>query len=179
LLAAAERVFAEKGYEAASVGDLAAAAGYTKGALYAHFATKEDLFKALLIEQAATDTADLTTDAPTPRTADVLVNLEAYLYALRHPNAREWLIPLADAQLRSLAEAVAAARPTERPGGNGAATPTDRDIAVTLAANSIVVGILSDILPGWDPAGAARRIADHLLAIPQVNAPSARRVSAP
>jgi AcrR family transcriptional regulator len=47
LLDAAEEVFAEKGFMAASLDDIASAAGYTKGAIYKHFSAKEDLFLAV------------------------------------------------------------------------------------------------------------------------------------
>ncbi|MGV9803771.1 TetR/AcrR family transcriptional regulator [Mycobacterium sp. NPDC003449] len=47
LLDAAEEVFAEKGFAPATLDDIAHAAGYTKGAIYKHFATKEDLFLAV------------------------------------------------------------------------------------------------------------------------------------
>src|SRR6201985_3920728 len=47
LLDAAEEVFAERGFMAASLDDIASAAGYTKGAIYKHFTTKEDLFLAV------------------------------------------------------------------------------------------------------------------------------------
>ncbi|WP_299562964.1 TetR/AcrR family transcriptional regulator [uncultured Mycolicibacterium sp.] len=47
LIDAAEEVFARKGFGAASLDDIADAAGYTKGAIYKHFATKEDLFLAV------------------------------------------------------------------------------------------------------------------------------------
>jgi AcrR family transcriptional regulator len=47
LLDAAEEVFAEKGFMAASLDDIAHVAGYTKGAIYKHFATKEELFLAV------------------------------------------------------------------------------------------------------------------------------------
>jgi AcrR family transcriptional regulator len=47
LLDAAEEVFADKGFAPASLDDIASAAGYTKGAIYKHFATKEDLFFAV------------------------------------------------------------------------------------------------------------------------------------
>ncbi|WKG03825.1 TetR/AcrR family transcriptional regulator [Mycolicibacterium sp. HK-90] len=47
LLDAAEEVFAEKGFAPATLDDIARAAGYTKGAIYKHFATKEDLFLAV------------------------------------------------------------------------------------------------------------------------------------
>jgi AcrR family transcriptional regulator len=47
LLDAAEEVFAEKGFTAATLDDIASAAGYTKGAIYKHFSAKEDLFLAV------------------------------------------------------------------------------------------------------------------------------------
>lgn len=47
LLDAAEEVFAEKGFTTATLDDIARAAGYTKGAIYKHFATKEELFLAV------------------------------------------------------------------------------------------------------------------------------------
>jgi AcrR family transcriptional regulator len=47
LLDAAEEVFAEKGFIPATLDDIGRAAGYTKGAIYKHFATKEDLFLAV------------------------------------------------------------------------------------------------------------------------------------
>jgi AcrR family transcriptional regulator len=48
LLAAATRVFARRGYHAASLDEIASEAGFTKGALYYNFASKEELFLALL-----------------------------------------------------------------------------------------------------------------------------------
>jgi len=53
LLRAATTVFAEQGMERASIDDVARHAGYTKGAFYANFASKEDLFLALLDEHFA------------------------------------------------------------------------------------------------------------------------------
>ena len=46
LLDAAEAVFAERGYRVATVDDVAAAAGLTKGAVYSQFASKQELFAA-------------------------------------------------------------------------------------------------------------------------------------
>jgi AcrR family transcriptional regulator len=51
LLDAAARVFSERGYGASSVAAVAAEAGFSKGAVYWHFAGKEDLFFALLEER--------------------------------------------------------------------------------------------------------------------------------
>jgi AcrR family transcriptional regulator len=48
LLDAAERVFVRDGFEKARIETIAEAIGRTKGAVYAHFESKEDLFIALL-----------------------------------------------------------------------------------------------------------------------------------
>ena len=47
LLDAAERLFAEQGFHATSVDQVADDAGYTKGAVYSNFTSKEDLFLAV------------------------------------------------------------------------------------------------------------------------------------
>ena len=47
LLAAAARVFARSGYSGATLDEVGAEAGMTKGAVYWHFATKAELFLAL------------------------------------------------------------------------------------------------------------------------------------
>jgi AcrR family transcriptional regulator len=52
LLEAAGRVFVERGFHGASVEAIAEEAGYTRGAFYSNFASKEDLFAELLQEQA-------------------------------------------------------------------------------------------------------------------------------
>ncbi len=46
LVTEAARVFARRGFHGASVDDVAAAAGYSTGAVYSNFAGKEDLFLA-------------------------------------------------------------------------------------------------------------------------------------
>jgi AcrR family transcriptional regulator len=51
LIEAAGRVFSERGYREASVDDVAAAAGVSKGAVYWHFETKEDLLHAVIEER--------------------------------------------------------------------------------------------------------------------------------
>ena len=51
LLAAALEVFARRGYRNAGVDEIAAAAGYSKGALYWHFSGKEELLMALVEER--------------------------------------------------------------------------------------------------------------------------------
>src|SRR6187399_1806646 len=47
VLAAADRLFVERGFHATSVDEIAHAAGYTKGAVYSNFAAKEDVLFAV------------------------------------------------------------------------------------------------------------------------------------
>jgi AcrR family transcriptional regulator len=51
LLQAAGEVFAQRGYDRASLDEVATAAGLTKGAVYSSFAGKDDLFYALMRER--------------------------------------------------------------------------------------------------------------------------------
>jgi AcrR family transcriptional regulator len=57
LLDAAAQVFAERGFETASLDEVAAAAGYTKGAVYSNFASKTELLTALLERRIETQSA--------------------------------------------------------------------------------------------------------------------------
>jgi AcrR family transcriptional regulator len=59
LLDAALRVFARRGYRQASVDEIAAEAGYSKGALYWHFSGKHELFVALIDERIDAPTREL------------------------------------------------------------------------------------------------------------------------
>jgi len=53
LLEAATRVFARRGYAEATLEEVAAEAGFSKGAVYSNFASKEEVFYALLRERVA------------------------------------------------------------------------------------------------------------------------------
>ncbi len=52
LIAAAERLFIARGFHATSVDEIALEAGYTKGAVYSNFESKEDLFFAVYERRA-------------------------------------------------------------------------------------------------------------------------------
>ena len=58
LIDAAAVVFARRGFEAASLDEVAAAAGYTKGAVYSNFASKTDLFIALIERRIEVQSAE-------------------------------------------------------------------------------------------------------------------------
>ncbi|HEY1012508.1 MAG TPA: helix-turn-helix domain-containing protein, partial [Herpetosiphonaceae bacterium] len=51
ILAAAQEVFADKGYHDASIDEIAARVGVAKGTVYLHFASKEELLVALAAQQ--------------------------------------------------------------------------------------------------------------------------------
>jgi AcrR family transcriptional regulator len=53
LMAAAGRIFSRRGLQQASIDEVAEEAGYTKGAFYANFKSKEELFLAMLDERFA------------------------------------------------------------------------------------------------------------------------------
>ena len=110
LLSAAERVFARVGYEKAQVEEIAEAAGFSKGALYAHFKSKEELFLALYETKTASYLARLrhALDSAPTREGRIdafrgfyidlskekdwaLISLEVKLFITRHPEVKERL----------------------------------------------------------------------------------------
>jgi AcrR family transcriptional regulator len=121
LLDAAEEVFAHRGYEGASLEEIAEAAGYSRGTIYKTFGSKEELFLAAgyrfnerflatFASTAGTDPSSMDLAAvvehwrqvrPEPR--DLALGLEFQLYLLRNPDARSRAAP----QREKLAEMVA------------------------------------------------------------------------
>ncbi|MDS1269438.1 helix-turn-helix domain-containing protein [Lipingzhangella sp. LS1_29] len=115
LLQAAERVFAERGIQGASLDEVAAAAGLTKGAVYSNFASKEELIQQVFwYRQGTPDAAEFTKLQASGLPAEQLVQRYAQLwarsvrggerddfarlavefvsYAMRHPDARDKLL---------------------------------------------------------------------------------------
>src|SRR5215203_4902418 len=67
LVSSAERLFTERGFHASTVDEIALEAGYTKGAVYSNFSSKEDLFFAIYERRS---------EAAVERIEAVLVDLE-------------------------------------------------------------------------------------------------------
>jgi AcrR family transcriptional regulator len=108
LLDAAAGEFATNGFHGASLDAVAAAAGFTKGAVYSNFENKADLFLAVLDDRMERQTERLTVDivgegtddeARLARIQDTVADLswgdewaslwlEFVLYAARNPDAR-------------------------------------------------------------------------------------------
>lgn len=109
LLEAAETVFARRGYHGASVEEIAREAGATTGALYANFASKEELFLELFDQSSSSDVRDYSRavgESSTPQEkaragADHWMEIlherphyfplfiEFWSYAIREPSLRE------------------------------------------------------------------------------------------
>jgi AcrR family transcriptional regulator len=104
LIEAAAKVFAEKGFAATSLDEVAEEAGLTKGAVYSNFDSKEDLVRAVLelnqrrmhniseatgdgtVEQQAAEAARLFGEVVAQERAAFLLFLEFTAYALRNPD---------------------------------------------------------------------------------------------
>jgi AcrR family transcriptional regulator len=91
ILAAAMRLFAEQGYEAARVEDLAASLGIAKGSVFQHFGSKQGLF--LAAYRQAVDSLPRYLDAPAEvRARGFFVTLRYWLERTEHL-LREDFIP--------------------------------------------------------------------------------------
>lgn len=94
LLDAARALFVSKGYNDTSTPDICAWTETTRGALYHHFADKRDLFRHVLLREAAAVTADIlaaTPDGLAPRAA-LIAGSEAYLDAMTVPGRTRLLL---------------------------------------------------------------------------------------
>jgi AcrR family transcriptional regulator len=100
LLAAGAAVFAEKGYEAATMTEIAARAGAPIGSLYQFFPSKEALADTLVQNYVALLTADLDALEARARDIDARALVEGLFSVLRgHPQERAATMPLAEARM--------------------------------------------------------------------------------
>ena len=113
LVNSAQLIFARDGYDNARIEDIAAKAGKTRGAFYANFKDKEDVFFAIFEEELDRDIRKLRPILQKVSTLQerlhalaqylcklgkdrqrTLLNLEFKLYAIRHPARRKRLADL-------------------------------------------------------------------------------------
>lgn len=160
LLEQAIRLFAERGYAGVSLEDIAQAAGFTKGAVYSHFGSKEQTFLAAL-RAAAEELAGLGLEGPAEKGAAesgsapdgaqaesqrlaqaVTLTLEAMLFGQRTPDRRE--------EVRAIvAELIAALAAAERRLSDAGLTQSrvlDRDESevAELALRALLLGLTPD-----------------------------------
>ena len=124
LMEAAREIFARDGFELARLEDIAAAAGKTRGAFYAHFRDKEDVFFAIFEEDIEGDYRRIRDALHNLRTGEdrlealtytlaslvndrrrMLLSIEFKLYAVRRPQQQKRLADLHAAIKHRSAEA--------------------------------------------------------------------------
>ncbi|MBW3619051.1 MAG: TetR/AcrR family transcriptional regulator [Actinobacteria bacterium] len=177
LLAAAATVFARTGYHASSVDMVAEAAGYTKGAVYSNFASKEDLFLALLdehVDQAVETLEEIVASTDPAARAQLLgarreemqvfdrdwhlLETEFVLYAARNERVRALM---AERQQRTRARIADLLR--RHLGDVGADAPIDlEDLARILIATGDGLTVMSVAEPDTD-GGRLMGMVLHLL----------------
>jgi AcrR family transcriptional regulator len=190
LVDAALKLFSTSGYEHATVDDISAAAGYSKGAYYFHFSTKDDILLELLRLWTDDRSAVLAAaDAPGSRESlrDGLaaffsyrdapqwpgVLLEFWSQAIRHPEVSKRLGQAYAGWRRQLAEAFQAA------GAAGALRieSAEEAAAVALAAHDGYAVQMAIGSPGGKEMTPVE-LAESLLAPLEVAAATTRRAAA-
>lgn len=139
LLEAAAQVFSRRGFHATSVDEIAAEAGFSKGAVYSNFAGKEELLLALIDQRFERDLqqfrrmgqsqpaagAEAGGGFTTAVTADrtwILLLIEFFLYGVRDETARAKM----DSRLAGLRQGMAdSLRAKYAEGGAAPALPVD------------------------------------------------------
>ena len=176
VLQAAGVVFAERGFAAASLDQVAAAAGFTKGAVYSNFGSKDELFLALMEEEAGrrvqvvettlSTTSDLAgalaavgTELSRRDSTWQLLFLEFWQRAVRDPEVRRAFVA-SRRTLRARVTEVVERFLTERPVRTGWDAPSLTVVLLALA-NGLAVESLPD--PGAVPDDLLTRVLADLV----------------
>jgi AcrR family transcriptional regulator len=175
IVESAARTFARRGYHGASLDEIARGAGYTKGALYYNFKSKEDLFLALLDEhieerlnllaaiEAQTDPPEARLRAGAGRVVSSLESdrdwsllfFEFAAYAAREPRFRRKFAARLRPVRAAMGETIRALS-----AGSELALPPER---IALGVNALVDGIAMNRL--IDPAAAPDTLLGEILAV--------------
>lgn len=177
ILDAALAVFAAEGFAGTTIDAIGQAAGFTKGAVYSNFESKDELFLALLDRQFETRSELIVTAFDTGR-GDVaaiaqalsrsmlesihdqneyqVVLFEYWLRAVRDPQLRDRLIARRQAAVQQAMQVVAAA---------GTGLPTDRlaDLAQLVVTITAGVAMEEMLQPGVIRADMIERLITRLL----------------
>lgn len=138
LLGAALDVFLEKGFAASSVEDIAARAGFTRGALYSNFADKDALFLALVDARMEERVADVTSVMTTSSPLSLFEDLRAW-DARGQDDTEGWTRLLAEFRAHALRNEPARQQLLERERGLRAA------YAHAIEAQFAAVGLVSPV----------------------------------
>lgn len=183
-------MFAQRGFAAASIDEVAAAAGFSKGAVYSNFASKDGLFLALMdaqvlarvdlvrrmlgdsagSEQAAAAIGDRLAQASTDEPDWQLLFLEFWQWAVREPAVREQFVAHRRALREAIVEAIRQALPEDGlpedalPEDSGHPSLSAEELAVLVLAlsNGLAIESLAD--PAGVPDGLFGRALASLVA---------------
>jgi len=84
----AQEIFFEKGFDGATIDDIAAAAGYSKRSIYLYFRDREELFLAVVVrgQELLFDTLSRAMEAKGPHNPGLMVLAKAFFdFSLSHP----------------------------------------------------------------------------------------------
>mgnify|MGYP001645017650 FL=1 len=171
IIGAARRVFAKKGYEGAAVADIAAEAGFTKGALYANFPSKAALFLTVLrdLERQQDELMDeyrqanrmpdflCAGDYSESEREILLINMELWIYAVRHPESREELGAMLSKTKDGVAELIARSK------GRSQATEEDGDAAYAALSINVLSSVAGTMLGSEEVRATASRLFSQIL----------------
>jgi TetR/AcrR family acrAB operon transcriptional repressor len=201
LLDAAERVFREQGVSSTSLGEVASAAGVTRGAVYWHFRDKADLLAALC--ERTTLPLDVMAEArcdcePDPWSTLRTMAVAALTHLARDARAQAMfqlvfqtcgsageLAPLASAQVRERGACLERTHQWIQRAVDAGQLPADTDAAlVAQALHAYVMGLMQAWVQNpsaYDLAAAAPALVDSMLAGLRAAPPrrAARREAAP
>lgn len=182
LIDAAAIVFAQRGFETATLDEVAAAAGYTKGAVYSNFASKTDLFIALIerrIEVQAAEhsrrfegqdlaamargLADESHEDPEAERQWLLLAMEFWLHAMRDDRARVLMAEQYE-RARSFVSAELIERVYRTIGQEPPMPP--RDIAIVIESVGIGLAIQAALDPGAVRMSLQGEVIARLLNLP-------------
>ncbi|MEX1009479.1 MAG: TetR family transcriptional regulator [Acidimicrobiia bacterium] len=162
LLDAAAKLFERQGFAATSLEQVAEEGGVTKGAVYAHFEDKVDLFLSFVDAHSVVMDPNLTTDGSATLEEDLrrlgrdaaaqipreprgtAFGLELKAFALRNPRARRE----SAARIRGIMEGLLVSRGTEPPDGEHF-TPTDLPLQLSVIGQALIEGLSQ--LRAFDP----------------------------
>jgi AcrR family transcriptional regulator len=180
LLRSAETIFVRDGYERAELGEIAALAGRTKGAIYAHFENKEDLFIALFAERMtlyATQMNEmLASSTSTEQNLQIfrkfyvgtlqdkswlLLLLEFRLLAIRHPESKERLQRV-HRELLPQAHDEESFRKVFGSGGHGKAALSRSVAVMTLAPILSALAVEAQFEPALLEESALKKVAGRI-----------------
>jgi AcrR family transcriptional regulator len=180
LLDAAAAVFARRGFEAATLDEVAAAAGYTKGAVYSNFASKTDLLIGLIerrievasayqerrLAGASQDDAagglDVGAAQPGLDQQWLVLAVEFWLHAMRDPQARVLMAGQYERARTVAAQLIAGAY--DKAGRRPPLSP--RDLAIVVEALGTGLALQAALDPERVSMGLQAEVLGRVLGMP-------------